>query len=161
MPVLLVGYNNLLSSANHRGRHFLTESRHIITGFYWRARYYGLWDTFASFHSFAERVSKFVIHLYSARYVCSLWLTAVVLFERESKPNVRNDCHLEYVQCSTMPTSNIHNIYIDRRNACRLRYHRQQPHFRRLLEGKLQGLDLVSFRMLGANRLSRVTNLPS
>ena len=57
-----------------------------------------------------------------------------------------------------MSTSHFHHICIDRLSSRRRRYHRQQPHFRRLLAGKVQVVNVVSLHVPGANRLSRVTN---
>ena len=64
------------------------------------------------------------------------WISVVAL-QFEKTRNVRNDYtyNVGYIAPTKLWTSWIHHIYSDRRNTRCRRHHRQQPRFRRLLEG--------------------------
>ena len=60
------------------------------------------------------------------------------------------------ITLTSLSSLHIHRVYTHRWNARRRRYHRQQPHFRRLLEGKLSVVNDLSLLEPIANRFSSV-----
>ena len=58
---------------------------------------------------------------------------------------------------TSLSSLHIHRVYTNRWNTRHRRHHRQQPHFRRLLEGKLQVVDDLSLLEPIVNRFSPVT----
>ena len=106
-----------------------------------------------SANSIGHRVSR----MSSLRIRLIVWIAIVASLLRENTQTTRELCNGGRLSQTKLSTLHIHHIHSDRRIAHCRGYHRQQLRFRRLLEGSIQQVNVVSLHVPVANRLSRVS----